>query len=197
MAKSNENEIALFFGVTPETVERLKAKTKYLMITQSECYSKTDKGLQLTNRVRRTEHVGDEAGTIVYEAATKYRLPNEGTVSRSIEIEKEISKDEYEMALPFGDRIYQKRRIVFSLGGLEADLDWYFDKALNDFGSYCKLDVNTSAKGLSEGGVIALLKSLPQYGITISDLINPPWVFSDGVKTRIGQLMAVQWNLAR
>lgn len=197
MAKSNENEIALFFGVTPETVERLKEKTKYLMITQSECYSKTDKGLQLTNRVRRTEHVGEGESTVIYEAATKYRLPNKDTVSRSIEIEKEISQDEYEMALPFGDRIYQKRRIVFSLGGLEADLDWYFDKDTKDYGSYCKLDINTSAKGLSEGEVIALLKSLPQYGITISDLVNPPWVFSDGVKARLNQLMAVQWNLAQ
>lgn len=196
MAKSNENEMAFFFAVDSATVSRFRDMKKYLMITQSECYSNTSTGLRITNRVRRTELCGEGSGEVIFEAATKYALPPKGGTARRVELEKAITQDEYEMTLPFGEKIYQKRRFVFKIDGLDADLDWYFEKESQDFGAFCKLDINTPAEGLPKGRVIALLKALPSHGIVIQDLVNPPWLFSDGVKQRIDQLMNAQWNLA-
>lgn len=195
MAKSNENEMALFFAVDANTVIKFRERDTYLMITQSECYSNTASGMRITNRVRRTEHCGEGGGEIIHEAATKYRLPLKNNVSRCVEIEKPITKEEYEMTLPFGEKIYQKRRFSFSLDGYEADLDWYFEKETQDFGAYCKMDINIPAEGLSKGRTIALLKNLPSHGIVIQDLVNPPWLFNNNIKKRIDLLMNAKWNL--
>lgn len=199
--KSNENEVALFFKVDEETFQRLKtSNNEYLQITQSETNAMTSNNTRITVRVRRTETMlnREEGGSTLYEAATKYRLPYDPNTltSKCIELEKTITPEEYEMALPFGERLYQKRRYALDLGnGLVGELDWYFDKELNDFGYYCKMDINTPVEGFSPGQITALLKRLPGLGIVISDLINPPWVKSSSIKERIGELMEKRWNL--
>lgn len=196
MAKSNENEIAFFFAADAATIERFKSWNEYLSITQSECYSNTADGMRITNRVRRTESVGGEGG-VIFEAATKYRLPLKDGVSRCVEIEKPITEDEYAMTLPFGEKIYQKRRFVFSVDGYAADLDWYFEKEKGDYGDFCKLDINLPEEGLPKSKIITLLKALPENGIVIKDLVNPPWVWGDHVRKRIDVLMNQTWNLAK
>lgn len=162
----------------------------------------TENGTRITVRVRRTEghcsNEDDPENHTTYEAATKYRLPYDpkSMTSRCIELEKIITPEEYEMALPFGERLYQKRRFIFPLiHNFIAELDWYVDKSTGDFARYCKMDINTSSTGLRPGQIVTLLKSLPEKGIIITDLINPPWVHSPKVKERISDLMEKQWNL--
>ncbi|QQV92130.1 hypothetical protein MOC16_gp315 [Klebsiella phage vB_KpM_FBKp24] len=201
--KSNENEVAIFFKLDDASYLRLKdVKTNYLQITQSETNAMTQNNTRLTVRVRRTEtfngDLENSANVTLYEAATKYRLPYDPNTltSRCIELEKVITQEEYEMALPFGERLYQKRRYAVDLGnGFVGELDWYFDKELNDFGYYCKLDINTPVEGLRPGQITTLLKNLPKIGIVISDLINPPWIKSNEIKNRISELMEKRWNL--
>lgn len=197
--KSNENEVALFFKVDDATFERLQNWPEVLQLTQSETNAMTANKTRITVRVRRTERlVHGHSQSVVYEAATKYRLPYDpqSLTSKCIELEKEITEEEYALALPFGERLYQKRRLTFPLpGGLVGELDWYFDKTVNDFGHYCKLDINTPPGGLTPGQITGLLKQLPQAGIVISDLINPPWVQNDTIKQRIDSLMTDRWNL--
>ncbi len=200
--KSNENEVAIFFKVDEASFRRLKESTgDYYQITQSETNALTTNNTRITVRVRRTEVFSeskDVAGQVVYEAATKYRLPYDAKTqtSRCIELEKVITPEEYEMALPFGERLYQKRRSLIDLGnGIIGELDWYFDKEENDFGRYCKLDINTPPEGFTTGQITALLKKLPDLGIVISELINPPWITSPRIKDRISELMEKRWNL--
>lgn len=195
--KSNENEVALFFAVDDASLERLKNWSgEYLQITQSETNAMTQNNSRITVRVRRTETHPN--GETVYEAATKYRLPYDpkSLTSKCIELEKVITEEEYALALPFGERLYQKRRFIFPLTDtVDAELDWYFDKTTKDFGRFCKLDINTPPEGFSPEQITALLKLLPNKGIVITDLINPPWKQSGKIKTRISALMETQWNL--
>ena len=195
--KSNENEVALFFAVDDASLERLKNwPGEYLQITQSETNAMTQNNSRITVRVRRTETHPN--GETVYEAATKYRLPYDPKTltSKCIELEKVITEEEYALALPFGERLYQKRRFIFPLTDtVDAELDWYFDKTTKDFGRFCKLDINTPPEGFSPEQITALLKLLPNKGIVITDLINPPWKQSGKIKARIGALMETQWNL--
>lgn len=156
----------------------------------------TQNNSRITVRVRRTETHPN--GETVYEAATKYRLPYDpkSLTSKCIELEKVITEDEYALALPFGERLYQKRRFIFPLTDtVDAELDWYFDKTTKDFGRFCKLDINTPPEGFGPEQITALLKLLPNKGIVITDLINPPWKQSGKIKARISALMETQWNL--
>lgn len=194
--QSNENEIALFFKIDQASFDRLKARGEYLVITQSEVNSQTDNGTRMTNRVRRTEVIG-AVPSVKFESATKYRLKMDASLtSRCVELEREISEDEFGMTLPFGERVYQKRRFIFNLGQYVAELDWYVDRATKDFGLFCKLDVNVEGEPLTKGQITRLLQALPSQGIVISELINPPWVINGSIGKRIGQLMTETWNLA-
>lgn len=195
MSRSNENEIALYMYVTPETVELLRKMTDYLIITQSEVQMTSDKNYRVTTRVRRTEN--NETKNVLFESAIKYRLPVKSDgVSSCAEIENEITEEEYALALPFGERIYQKRRFLRSFRGVELDIDWGFVKSLNDYGDIIKIDINVpEGKTLSTSFLISLLKNLPNMGITIKDLVNPPWKFNPKIKERITKIMTQEWNL--
>lgn len=197
MSKSNENEIALYLYVTPETIELLKKRRDFLIITQSEVQMVSAKNYRVTTRVRRTEN--NETGEVIFESAIKYRMPvKEDGVSSCVEIEKGITEEEYILALPFGERIYQKRRFFDSFQGVEMDIDWGFVKSLNDYGDILKIDINVpEGKELSQSFLISLLKNLPKKGITVKDLVNPPWVFDKKIKDRISQIMGTEWNLAK
>lgn len=199
MAKSNENEVAFFFKITPETRQTLLEITKYLIITQSEIQAIADGGLRITNRVRRTEAVDGASRGVIFEAATKYRFPGKSgdMTSRCLEREFQVSEEEYELALPFGERVYQKRRFCFDLEGFECDLDWYTEKDSNDFSEWVKLDINVPAEGIEDSKLFLLLSKLPASGITIADLINPPGVYNDNIKKRISDLMQGSWNQAK
>lgn len=200
MAKpaSNENEVALFFRMTPESVAVLRNwQQPYLQITQSETNATTTKGQRVTLRVRRTETINGD-GAVLYEGATKYRLPwdPKTLTSKCAEQEKVITEEDYALALPFGERLYQKRRFLFDLiPNLGAELDWYVDKSNMDYGEYCKMDINTPPEGFSPQMITGLLKHLPKHGIVIADLINPPWIQSKAIGQRIGELMEKRWNL--
>ncbi|ATA65625.1 hypothetical protein CPT_Moabite_020 [Serratia phage Moabite] len=199
MAKSNENEVAFFFQITPETRQTLLETPDYLIITQSEIQTVADNGLRLTNRVRRTEAVQAKTSVgVVFECATKYRFPGKpgDMTSRCLEREFQVSEEEYELALPFGERVYHKRRFSFNLAGFEADLDWFVEKESNDFGEWVKLDINVPEEGITDSKLYQLLTKLPQSGITIANLINPPGIYNERIKSTISDLMQNTWNLA-
>lgn len=193
--KSNENELAFFFKFDQKTYDFLKSQERYLLLTQSEVNSTTKKGLRVTNRVRRTDYVGLGKET-VFESATKYRLPlDENMISSSVELEKVITEDEFKMSLPFGESLFVKRRIEFEIAGYFAELDWYVEKESKDLGYFAKLDINVTSAGLTKEQKTYLLQSLPEIGITITDLINPPWVIDPAIGKRIGSLINDCWNL--
>ncbi|UQT02895.1 hypothetical protein TOTORO_00320 [Serratia phage vB_SmaS-Totoro] len=197
MAKSNENEVAFFFQITPETRQVLLETQNYLIITQSEIQTTADTGLRLTNRVRRTEAVEASVSSgVLFECATKYRFPGKSgdMTSRCLEREFQVSEEEYELALPFGERVYHKRRYCFKLDGFDADLDWFVEKESKDFGDWVKLDINVPEEGVTDAKLLQLLAKLPQTGITIANLINPPGVYNDRVKSTISDLMQNTWN---
>lgn len=195
MSTAKEAELCLFvmLGVGSKAMLNSKRGDSQYMI-QAETNSTTDKGMRVTNRVRRTATF-DERGEhkdVVYEQATKFRLPRTAGSINSECIETEVTIDEhgFRQVLAFAGNIHHKFRHAIPMGELKIEIDHYVPPGEIYGGSFAKIDI----EGAEETGLSGIMELLRRHGITFVDVVNPPGVESDAIKQRIEQLMAVDYN---
>lgn len=195
MSTEKESELCLFvlLGVGTKAMLNSKRGDAAYMI-QAETNSSTDKGMRVTNRVRRTVTFDDRGNlqSEVYEAATKFRLPRqEGSInSECIETEVAIDEHGFRQVLAFAGTIHHKFRHVIPLGDLKIEIDHYVPPGEIHGGSFAKIDI----EGANESGLSSIMERLRQHEIVWVDVINPPGVESDDIKNRISSLMAYEYN---
>ncbi|AGX01766.1 hypothetical protein CF95_gp044 [Erwinia phage PhiEaH1] len=195
MSTAKEAELCLFvmLGAGSKAMLNSKRGNAQYMI-QAETNSTTDKGMRVTNRVRRTVTFDDRGETDkeLYEAATKFRLPRTAGSINSECIETEVVIDEhgFRQVLAFAGNIHHKFRHSIPMNELKIEIDHYVPPGEIYGGAFAKIDI----EGAEEKGLSGIMELLRQHGITFVDVINPPGVESDGIKQRIQQLMAEEYN---
>lgn len=195
MSTAKEAELCLFvmLGIGSKAMLNAKRGDATYMI-QAETNSTTDKGMRVTNRVRRTATFDDRGDLkdVIHEAATKFRLPRTaGSInSECIETEVKIDEQGFRQVLQFAGNIHHKFRHSIPMGELKIEIDHYVPPGEIHGGAFAKIDI----EGAQESGLSRIMEILRQHGIVFVDVINPPGVESDAIKERIQQLMAEEYN---
>ena len=195
MSTGKEAELCLFvlLGAGSKAMLNSKRATADYII-QAETNSTTNKGMRVTNRVRRTLQFDDQGNqkSLVYKAATKFRLPRqEGSInSECIETEVEIDEQGFRQVLAFAGNIHHKFRHCIPMGELTIEIDHYIPPGEIYGASFAKIDI----EGAKESGLSKIMEILRQHGIVWVDVINPPGVESDSIKDRIESLMGYEYN---
>lgn len=187
-----ENEICVFVNALPQTIERMKGRVSQSM-TQIEIHSKTEKGVKITTRARKTD-MGSNPVSIL---ATKIRLPRqEGSISsQALEFERpefQISNTEFDTLAAYCDICHKKRRFSYQLDDdVVAEIDVYQTKD-NDFYPIVKVDIENG----KESNFDFYLEELREkYGIVFDSIVNPPGTDSESIGNDITELMTVIYNL--
>lgn len=162
-----EGELVLRGTVDP-TSELLKTGN-YQLLNQYESHNHTKRGM-ITNRCRETQPwVDGVKQPYIYSAATKYMFSLSETEKQSVELEKDVTFEEFEIIANMLNEHIVKKRITLPQDGYNIEIDIFVDVGTMAYTCGFKIDIEGDVRPSQED----LNGILTTAGFKVTEWLGP------------------------